>query len=62
MKILVTAKQRGSANALAPVAVELRQRGHEITVYATGNTAEAAGFSGLEYEHINPADSYFSQL
>lgn len=61
MNILLTAKQRGSANVLAPVARELSQRGHNLKLYATGNETEAAGFSGLEYEHIHPTDSDFSQ-
>ena len=30
MEILLTAKQRGSTNVLAPVAKELLQRGHEL--------------------------------
>ncbi len=62
MNILLTAKQRGSTNVLAPVARELSQRGHDLKLYATGNQTEAAGFSGLEYEHIHPADSDFPQL
>lgn len=62
MNILLTAKQRGSTNVLAPVARELSSRGHDVTLYATGNETEAAGFQGLEYEHIHPADNDFSQL
>ncbi len=53
MKVLVTAKQRGSTNALAPVAKELIARGHEVRIYATGNETEAAGFQGLEYRFLD---------
>ncbi|HLD39669.1 MAG TPA: hypothetical protein VJB13_00855 [Candidatus Nanoarchaeia archaeon] len=61
MKILLTAKQRGPANVLAPLARELQARGHELTIYATGNETEAAGFSGLPYQRIDPsADQYQS--
>ncbi len=52
----MTAKERGSVNALAPLAAELGQRGHRVTVYATGNAAEAAGFERVGYEHL-PADN-----
>ena len=62
MKLLLTAKQRGSANVLAPVAKELLQRGHQLTIYATGNDNEAAGFNGLAFERINPTDDSYSQL
>lgn len=62
MKILLTAKQRGSTNVLAPVARELSQRGNDITIYATGNEIEAAGFEGLIYKHINPTDDDFLRL
>ncbi|HLD78948.1 MAG TPA: hypothetical protein VJA18_00135 [Candidatus Nanoarchaeia archaeon] len=62
MKILLTAKQRGSTNVLAPVARELQARGHELTVYATGNENEAAGFDKLTYERIAPADDQYPQL
>lgn len=62
MKVLLTAKQRGSTNVLAPVARELSQRGNDITLYATGNEIEAAGFEGLIYKHINPTDDDFLRL
>lgn len=62
MKLLLTAKQRGLTNALAPVARELLQRGHALTLYATGNESEAAGFQGLEYQSIDPAPELFPQL
>lgn len=62
MKLLLTAKQRGSTNVLAPVAKELLQRGHELTLYATGNETEAAGFQGLDYQQINPQDEDYSSL
>ena len=48
MKILLSAKQRGSTNALAPVAYELIRRGHSVTIYATGNDSEVAGFRNLD--------------
>ena len=62
MKILLTAKQRGSTNVLAPVAKELSQRGHQLTLYATGNENEAAGFTGLQYEKIDPSADQYSSL
>ena len=62
MKLLLTAKQRGSTNVLAPVAKELLQRGHELTLYATGNDNEAAGFNGLQYERITPSENNYAQL
>ena len=51
MKLLLSAKQRGSTNVLAPVAKELLSRGHQVSLYATGNETEAAGFNGLDYKH-----------
>ena len=62
MKLLLTAKQRGSTNVLAPVARELLSRGHELTLYASGNETEAAGFAGLQYERIDPAEDSYAQL
>ncbi|MBI2151872.1 hypothetical protein HYU21_04060 [Candidatus Woesearchaeota archaeon] len=62
MKILLTAQQRGSTNTIAPVARELSKRGHSLTIYATGNETEAAGFQGLSYEHIHPANEDYSNL
>ena len=62
MDILLTAKQRGSTNVLAPVAIELSRRGHNVKIYATGNEDEAAGFQGLDYERIFPAGSDFLRL
>lgn len=62
MKILLTAKQRGSTNVLAPVARELLQRGHQVTLYATGNETEAAGFNGLPSEKIEPNADQYNQL
>ena len=53
MKILLTAQQRGSTNALAPIAKELSRRGHDLTIYATGNENEAAGFQDLYYKLIS---------
>jgi len=40
---------------LAPLARELIERGHDLTIYATGNENEAAGFQGLDYEHLQLA-------
>lgn len=56
MKILLTAKQRSSVNALAPIAWELISRGHDITIYATGNLDENAGFNGLPFERFDTDD------
>ncbi len=62
MKILLTAKQRGSTNVLAPVARELLRRGYELTLYATGNDTEAAGFNGLPHDRISPAEDDYHRL
>ncbi len=62
MNVLLTAKQRGSTNALAPVARELIQRKNNITIYATGNEQEAAGFQGLPYTSLNPVLSDYERL
>jgi len=58
MKILLTAKQRGSVNALLPVSQELQQRGHQLTIYATGNETESAGFG----ERINLENDDYAKL
>jgi|SRR3989344_34814 len=62
MKLLLTAKQRGSTNALAPIARELQTRGHQLTLYATGNDNEALGFNGLPYQQITPAEEDYARL
>ncbi len=62
MNILLTAKQAGSVNALAPVARELKQRGHDLTIYATGNPQEASGFGGLDYSLVDPVENTYSEL
>lgn len=63
MKILATAKQRGSAQALEPVIRELIKRSHVIKVYATGNEAEAAGFGTvINYEIISPQEKDYPLL
>ena len=62
MKILLTAEQRGSVNALKPVASELLDRGHKVSIYATGNANEATGFQGLKYDIIAPTDAHYSRL
>jgi len=59
---LITAKQRGSTNALVPVARELIQRGHDVKIYATGNETESAGFSNLAYEQIDPPEEEIIRL
>ena len=62
MKVLLTAKQRGSTNVLAPLARELLSREHEVTLYATGNDAEAAGFDKLPYQCVTPSEESYPQL
>ncbi len=62
MKLLLTACQRGSVNALQPAAKELLRRRHMVTIYATGNDAEAAGFGDLDYQQIHPAPEDYSNL
>ncbi|MEK6899611.1 MAG: hypothetical protein AABX05_00660 [Nanoarchaeota archaeon] len=61
MKLLLTAKNRGSTNVLAPIARELLQRGHELSIYATGNDNEAAGFNSLTFVRA-AADINYSKL
>jgi len=55
-KILVTAKQRGSVNAVVGVIRELDRRGHSVDVYATGNDNEVAGFEGISYTRVDKPD------
>jgi len=62
MKILLSAEQRGSVNAVAPVARELLSRGHDLSIYATGNENEAAGFGDLPHNRISPASEDYSRL
>lgn len=62
MKLLLTAKQRGPVNVLAPLARELQAREHELTIYATGNETEAAGFAGLPYQRIDPTSDQYPSL
>jgi hypothetical protein len=62
MKILITAKQTGSAACLNPIAKELENRGHDITIYATGNENEAAGFGKINYTKITPKIKNYSKL
>jgi hypothetical protein len=62
MKILLTAEQRGSVNAVAPVARELLSRGHDLSIYATGNKNEAAGFGDLPHNRISPTQEAYSRL
>ena len=62
MKILTTSKMRGPSNVLAPVVRELQSRGHQTTIYATGNETEAAGFSGLDYQQISPQEGDYKNL
>src|SRR3989338_921637 len=58
MKILLTAKQRASVNALIPIAAELEHRNHVVTKYATGNEAEAANFG----THLQPTPEQYDSL
>jgi len=51
-KVLVTAQQRGSVNAVVGVVPILKSRGHTVEVYATGNDNEVAGFNGVGYKRI----------
>lgn len=62
MKILATANRRGPVNTIAPVVKELIARGHELTVYATGNEVESDGFRGIEYRRISPAGDDYDTL
>jgi len=57
-KILATAQQRGSVNALKKPIELLIREGHEVSVYATGNQVEAAGFGDLNYTKISPKDNH----
>jgi hypothetical protein len=61
-KIIIAGKMRGAVNVLAPVAIALRNRGHQVTTYATGNQNEATGFKGAgAYQRVEPAaDEYDS--
>lgn len=62
MKILISGKERAATNALAPIARELEQRKHEITIYATGNDNEVAGFEDLSYECLKPESINYNNL
>ncbi len=62
MNILVTGTHREATNTLTPVVKELVRRGHDVTVYATGNEREAAGFNGLEYEQQIPTSDQYIVL
>ena len=55
-KILVTGQHRGSTNALLSPARELQSRGHDLTIYATGDDVEVTGFQDLPYERASPMD------
>ena len=60
--ILATAKQYGSAAALVQPIKLLRERGHKVTVYATGSATEAMGFR-QNYQEIHPEEQdYFSLI
>lgn len=56
MKILATAKQRGSVNALVEPIKELQRRGHTVLIYATGSESEASGFQGVDYRRVEEID------
>jgi hypothetical protein len=62
LKILATAKQSGSVNVIAPAVRELIQKGHKVTVYATGNENESIGFNKIPHTNIQPNKSDYPQL
>lgn len=61
-RILATAKQRGSVNALVEPIRELQRRGHKIDIYATGNDQEVSGFRGLNYQRVDPNALQYESL
>ncbi len=55
-KILATAKQRGSVNAIVGAVDTLLERGHRVDIYATGKDNEAMGFGDRKYLRMkNPS-------
>ena len=56
MHILATAKMYGCANTLVSPIKELQRRGHQVTVYATGNESEVRAFQDLAAEKFVPPD------
>jgi hypothetical protein len=54
MNLLFTAKMSGPAQTLVSPIKELSSRGHDVTVYATGNESEARGFQDIAYRRISP--------
>jgi len=62
LKILITAKQTGSVNALALTARKLMRKGHKVIVYATGNSNEAVGFGDLCHYRGQPRESDYLKL
>ncbi|MAG26898.1 hypothetical protein CMI47_15270 [Candidatus Pacearchaeota archaeon] len=55
-KILVTGQHLGSTSALADPARTLMQRGHDLTIYTTGDDSQVKGFQDLPYERVEPED------
>ncbi|MBI2666603.1 hypothetical protein HYX13_03250 [Candidatus Woesearchaeota archaeon] len=56
MHILATAKMSGCANTLVSPIKELQKRGHQVTIYATGNENEVKAFQDLVTEKVIPPD------
>ena len=54
MRILATAKMYGCAQALVSPLKELERRGHQLTIYATGNESERKGFQDLPFQELRP--------
>lgn len=61
-KIIISANSRGSAGVLKSVAIKLREKKHNVSVYATGNPDEAKGFEGIDYEIISPFPEDYAAL
>lgn len=55
MNILATTSHAGSVHALKGPIEELQRRGHDVTIYATGNDNEVRAFGHLRYERIQPS-------
>ena len=58
MNLLFAAKMSGPAQTLVSPIKELIARGHDVTVYATGNEAEARGFQDISYQHVAGIEDY----
>jgi len=62
LKIIATAKQLGSVHAIAPVVESLIKKGHDVTVYATGNSNEHLGFRDIPHHKFQPKKSDYPKL